>query len=115
MNQQFWHHADTLVKSSQIVIDRPKGSLYSEVPAMEYPLDFGFLDDQKGEGKGVEVWVGSTRERKVVGAIVTRDLKGDAVIKLLIGCTEEDGAIALAVLQRQDAGAQLEWRPVVKQ
>ncbi|HLO03063.1 MAG TPA: inorganic pyrophosphatase, partial [Symbiobacteriaceae bacterium] len=91
MNQQFWHHADTLVKASQIVIDREQGSLFSEVPAVAYPLDLGFLDDMKGEGKGVEVWVGSTRERKVTGAIVTRDAMGDAVIKLLIGCTEEDG------------------------
>lgn len=115
MNQNFWHHADTLVKSSQIVIEKEKGSLYSEVPAVEFPLDLGFLDDMKGEGKGVEVWVGSTRERKVTGAIVTCDAKGDAVIKLLIGCTEEDGALALAFHQKQDPGAQVDWRPAVKE
>lgn len=110
MNQNFWHHADTLVKSSQIVIDKEKGSLYSEVPPVAYPLEFGFLDDMKGQGKGVEVWVGSTRERKVVGAIVTKDLKGDSAIKLLIGATEEDGQAALAFHKRLDPGAALDWR-----
>lgn len=110
MNQNFWHHADTLVKASQIVIEQEKGSLYSEVPPVQYPLEFGFLDDMKGEGKGVEVWVGSTRERKVVGAIVTRDAKGDSAIKLLIGATEEDAQAALSFYKRLDPGAVLDWR-----
>lgn len=109
MNQQFWHHADTLVKSSQIVVDKPKGSLFSEVPAVEYPLDFGFLDDTKS-GKGVEVWVGSTRERKVVGAVITKDQIRDQAVKLLIGCTPEDAEVALAFHKRQDPGAVLDWR-----
>lgn len=110
MNHNFWYHAETQLKSSQIVVEKEKGSLYSEVPPVSYPLEFGFLDDMKGEGKGAEVWVGSTRERKVDGAILTANAMGDQVVKLLIGCTEADGQAALAFHKRLDPGALLEWR-----
>jgi inorganic pyrophosphatase len=112
MNFKFWYHADKLVASSQIVIDRPKGSQHPVHAEIVYPLDYGYLDATTGgDGKGVDVWVGSLKKRQVTGAIITVDLqKRDSEVKLLIDCTPEEGEAALQVHQTGDQGAQLVWR-----
>lgn len=112
MNFQFWHHADKLVESSQIIIDRPKGSSHPKFAEIVYPLDYGYLQGTTGgDGQGVDCWVGAARERKVTGAIITVDLqKRDSEVKLLIGLTREEAEIALQVHQTDSQGAQLVWR-----
>ena len=90
----FWSAIDRLVESSEIVIDRPKGSAHPRYPDYIYPLDYGYLKGTSSmDGGGIDVWVGSGG--KVVDAIVcTVDLvKKDSEIKLLIGCTEEEKKI----------------------
>lgn len=112
MNYMFWYHADQLVKSSQIIIDRPKGSSHPVRAEIVYPLDYGYLDDTTGgDGKGVDCWIGSLGQRQVTGAIITVDLhKRDSEVKLLIDCTPEEAELALATHQKGDQGAQLVWR-----
>lgn len=109
MNFQFWYHADKLLKMSQIVVEKEKGSLLSEVPRIEYPLDYGYLDDGKGEGRGSECWIGSTGKRDVVGAILLPGVVSGEV-KLLIGCTQADAELAHEFHTKQEPGALLEWR-----
>jgi inorganic pyrophosphatase len=89
---QFWSRLDDLIKSSEIVIDRPKGAAHDKYSEIIYPLDYGYLKGTTGgDGDGIDVWVGSAKHKKLVAVAGTVDIKKrDAEIKLLIGCTEED-------------------------
>ncbi len=88
----FWTAVETLVASSKLVIDRPKGSHHPRFPTIEYPLDYGYLENTRSmDGGGIDIWVGSIPSRKVVGIMCTIDLaKKDSEMKILLGCTEED-------------------------
>ena len=95
----FWTLADELVARSEIVIDRPRGSRHPAWPERVYPLPYGHLSGTNaGDGAGIDLWRDNLPESRVTGAIVTIDLlKGDAEIKLLVGCTEIEAAEALAM------------------
>lgn len=90
-NENFWNTLDELVNSSEIIIDRPKGSTHPRFPTFIYPVDYGYLKDTSSmDGAGIDVWVGSN-EKKVDAIMCTVDLmKRDSEIKILIGCTEEE-------------------------
>ncbi len=61
----FWANLDTLVASSSICVDRPKGTAHPEYPAHIYPLDYGYLEDTRaGDGGGIDVWIGSLPDRQ---------------------------------------------------
>lgn len=93
-DDEFWNALDKLVCSSEIVIDRPKGSVHPKYPGFIYRVDYGYLKNTTSmDGAGIDVWVGSG-ERKIDAIICTVDLmKKDSEIKILIGCTEEEKAI----------------------
>ena len=88
----FWTLLDRLVDQSEIVIDRPKGSIHPRFPDYVYPLDYGYLKGTSSmDGDGIDVWIGSGEVRQVVGVICTVDLlKRDSEIKILLGCTGEE-------------------------
>jgi len=88
----FWVAVDTIVGSSEIVIDRPKGSHHPHFPSIVYPVDYGYLANTRSmDGGGIDVWAGSLDRTKVVGIICTVDLqKRDSEIKVLLGCTAEE-------------------------
>ena len=90
-DNEFWEALDELVKTSEIVIDRPKGSLHPKYPDFIYEVDYGYLKDTSSmDGAGIDVWVG-TAEKTVDAIICIVDLiKKDSEIKILIGCTEEE-------------------------
>ncbi|MCC8073121.1 MAG: inorganic pyrophosphatase [Clostridiales bacterium] len=94
MNDEFWNALDELVKQSEIVIDRPKGSAHPRFPDFIYKVDYGYLKDTASmDGDGIDVWVG-TDEKKIDAVICIVDLmKKDSEIKILIGCTEEEKQI----------------------
>ena len=89
---EFWSALDKLVESSEIIIDRPRGSAHPRFPHCIYPLDYGYLENTSSmDGGGIDVWRGSHPEQKLNALICTVDLmKGDSEIKLLLGCTEEE-------------------------
>ena len=91
MNFEFWEAIDKLIEESEIVIDRPKGSLHPKYPQTVYEVSYGYLKNTKSmDGSGIDVWVGSGT-KKVVGIICTVDLlKRDSEIKILIGCNEQE-------------------------
>lgn len=93
-NPAFWDALDELVRSSEIVIDRPRGAAHPRYPHMIYRVDYGYLKDTASmDGSGIDVWVG-TGERIVDAVMCVVDLlKRDSEIKLLIGCTEEEKQI----------------------
>lgn len=44
-NIEFWNAVDELVNSSEIVIDRPKGTSHPKYPDFIYRVDYGYLKD----------------------------------------------------------------------
>ena len=90
---QFWSALDTLVRQSEIVIDRPRGSAHPRYPDFVYPVDYGYLKSTASmDGGGIDVWLG-TGDGGVNAVICIVDLlKKDSEIKILIGCTREETA-----------------------
>ncbi len=94
MNDEFWNALDELVKNSEIIIDRPKGTAHPKFPDFIYKVDYGYLKETTAmDGGGIDVWVG-TGEKKIDAIVVIVDLmKKDSEIKILIGCTDEEKQI----------------------
>ena len=92
MKDDFWEYLQTLVGSSQIMIDRPKGSTHHRYPGSKFPVDYGYLDGTSSiDSGGVDIWVGSLGEKKVVGALCTVDLlKRDTELKIIYDCTTDE-------------------------
>ena len=92
MNQDFWARLDELIASSEIVIDRPKGTAHQRFPDLIFPLDYGYLKDTVGgDGNEIDVWLGTAGHRTLTAIACTVDsLKKDAEIKLIIGCTDAE-------------------------
>jgi coenzyme F420-0:L-glutamate ligase/coenzyme F420-1:gamma-L-glutamate ligase len=89
---EFWGYLDRLVAESRLVVDRPKGSQHPRYPSLIYPLDYGYLEGTTTvDGGGIDLWLGSLPERNLDAVMMTVDLyKRDAVIKLLLGCTDQE-------------------------
>jgi inorganic pyrophosphatase len=92
MNGDFWVYMMRLVDTNEIEIDRPKGSTHKRFVNGTYPVDYGFLHGTTSiDSDGVDIWVGSLGEHKVVGALCTIDLyKRDTELKILYDCTDEE-------------------------
>jgi inorganic pyrophosphatase len=90
MNEDFWVYLQQLVEMSEIEIDRLKGSTHQRDTTGTYPVSYGFLKGTTSLDKGgVDIWVGSLGEKKVVGALCTVDLyKRDTELKIIYDCTE---------------------------
>lgn len=93
-NNDFWRALDSLVDNSEIVIDRPKGTVHPKYPDFIYKVDYGYLKNTSSmDGAGIDVWIGSG-EKKIDAIMCIVDLmKRDSEIKILIGCTEEEKQI----------------------
>ncbi len=90
LSEQFWTYLDALIRSAELVVDRPKGSPHPRFPSIAYPLDYGYLKGTlSGDGKELDVWRGSLVEGRLDAVVCTVDLlKKDVEVKLLLGCTE---------------------------
>jgi len=102
--QDFWTAADNLVASSNIVIDRPKGTRHPKFPDILYGVDYGYLENTVSpDGGGIDVWKGSLADERLDALIATVDLmKKDSEIKLLIGCTEAEKRMILSFHNESD-------------
>ena len=92
MGRNFWTRLDELMATSEIVIDRPKGTKHPKAPDLVFPVDYGYLKDTVGgDGNEIDVWSGTAGHRQLTAIACTVDTqKRDAEIKLIIGCTEEE-------------------------
>jgi inorganic pyrophosphatase len=88
----FWTRLDHLIASSEIVIDRPKGSIQPRYPDIIYPFDYGYLKDTSGgDGDEIDICRGTLDDDRLTAIICTIDTtKRDTEIKLIIGCTKND-------------------------
>ena len=109
----FWSILDDLAAASEIVVDRPQGSVHPRQPDMIYPLDYGYLaGTTAGDGDGIDVWLGSLPEQSVTGIACTADAhKRDAEIKLLLGCTAAEMAAVGRFLNSHGLGCTVFSRP----
>ena len=92
MKTLFWSRLDELIKTSEIVIDGPKGTPHPRYPDLIFPLDYGYLKGTTGgDGDGIDLWIGTAEHKKLTAIAGTIDMKKrDGEIKLLIGCTDDD-------------------------
>lgn len=88
----FWQKLDTLLLSSALKIDRPKGSPHFKYANHIYPVDYGYLADTTGSDQSpIDVFKGSRNTSRIEAMAVSADiLNRDCEAKLLIGCTEEE-------------------------
>lgn len=92
MDHEFWSAIDKLVAESEIVIDRPKGSVHPRYPDFVYKADYGYLKNTASmDGGGIDLWLGTEPNQAADAVMCIIDLtKRDSEIKLLIGCTEKE-------------------------
>lgn len=95
----FWESLDTLIATSEIVIDRPKGTRHPTFTEFIYPLDYGYLRNTSAmDNGGIDIWVGTGACQQVTAIVCTVDMgKRDAEIKLLYACTPEEQQIIYTV------------------
>jgi F420 biosynthesis protein FbiB-like protein len=100
MLPEFWDTLDRLVADTAVTIDRPRGSAHPHYPSLIYPLDYGYLEGTTTvDGGDLDLFVGSLPERRLDALALTVDLtQRDAEIKLLLGCTPDEQAVALDFL-----------------
>jgi inorganic pyrophosphatase len=106
-DSEFWLALDRLVATSNLIIDRPKGSPHPRHATFRYPMDYGYLQGTKSpDGYGIDVWIGSLKVQSpaahtVTGIIAAVDAdKRDAEFKLLLNCTPAEAQIAFAAHNR---------------
>ena len=92
MNLDFWDFLQKLVTSSEIVIDRPRGSTHHRYPQGSYPVDYGYLHGTTSQdGGGVDIWVGTLGHHQVTGVLCCVDLlKKDSELKIIYDCTKDE-------------------------
>ena len=112
MQQDFWHALQQLVNTHAVVIDRPLGFQHRRNPAWVYPMNYGYLEGTRsGDGKGIDVWLGSGDPATIAGFLEVVDLrKREMEVKLLLGCTEDEIEVA-RTFQQQVGMAVLLLRP----
>lgn len=91
---QFFATLDELVRTSSIVIDRPRSVVHPRIPHAVYPVDYGYLAGTNGgDGDGIDIFVGTDTDMGVNAVLLTADTeKRDAEIKLLLNCTPNETA-----------------------
>lgn len=94
-DKAFWGMLDELVKSSEIIIDRPKGTRHPRYKDFLYEVDYGYLENTTSmDGGGIDVWRGTDDNQEIDAIMCTVDLtKRDSEIKILIGCTDTEKEI----------------------
>ena len=80
------------MEQSEIIIDRPKGSVHPVHPDFIYQVDYGFLRNTSSmDREGIDISAGSDPTAGIDAILCTVDLlKRDSEIKILLDCTEEE-------------------------
>ena len=101
LNNEFWKALDQLVQTSEIIIDRPKGSVHPKYPDFLYPVDYGYLQNTSSmDGEGIDLWSGTGGSQVNAILCIVDLLKRDSEIKLLLGCTGTEIESIRKVLHR---------------
>lgn len=103
-NALFWQKLDSLFFSSELAIDRKKHTSHPTYANLIYPVDYGYLKDALSmDNEGIDVFVGSKKNRQIEGLVVALDIvKKDIEVKLLYGCNEDEISDILLFLNQTD-------------
>ena len=103
-NALFWQKVDTLVLSSSIEIDYPKGSKHKQFTNLVYPVDYGYLTDTiDPAGDPIHIYQGSKKTNRVDALVISADiLWEDCVVKFLLGCDEKETLAIMEFLNQTD-------------
>ncbi|MDX8143733.1 inorganic pyrophosphatase [Lentzea sp. BCCO 10_0061] len=106
---EFFEALDELVRTSDVVVDRPRGTAHPRYQEVVYPLDHGYLRGTTGgDGNGVDVFAGTARGAGVVGVLLTADVgKRDAEVKILLDCAPDEAELAREFLAALGIGGHL--------
>ena len=90
MKPNFWDFLQALVDTRPVVIDRSKMSSHTRYPDSTSPVDYWYLAGTTSmDSGGVDVWVGSLKDERVVSALCIVDLlKKDTELKIVMDCTK---------------------------
>ena len=73
-NALFWQKVDTLVLSSSIEIDYPKGSKHKQFTNLVYPVDYGYLTDTiDPAGDPIHIYQGSKKNNRVDALVISAE------------------------------------------
>ena len=87
----FWVSLEEIIKSSSILIDRPKGTAHPRYSSFIYPVDYGYLEGTTSmDGGGIDVWRGTGNNGFDSILCVVDEIKKDSEIKILINCSEKE-------------------------
>ncbi|BAK36769.1 hypothetical protein MLP_37550 [Microlunatus phosphovorus NM-1] len=88
-SEPFFEALVHLVQTSEVVIDRPRGTTHPRIPNAIYPVDYGYLEGtMSADGDGIDVFVGTDGSAGVVAILLTVDrAKRDTEVKVLLNCT----------------------------
>jgi inorganic pyrophosphatase len=87
----FWVSLEEIIKSSSIIIDRPKGTAHPRYSSFIYPVDYGYLEGTTSmDGGGIDVWRGTGNNGFDSILCVVDGIKKDSEIKILINCSEKE-------------------------
>jgi len=101
-NAYFWQKIDSLCLTGDIKITYPKGSSHQVYHNIIYPVDFGSLFVLNDDGDGIKCFKGTAGSECRSVAISANLLDKNVVVKLLIGCTEEEEELILEFLNQTD-------------
>lgn len=103
-NALFWQKVDTLVLSSTVKIEYPKGSKHKQYPNLIYPVDYCTLSDTTDPmGDQIHLYKGTNKTKRVDALVISVDiLKKDCVVKLLMGCDEAETLAIMQFLNQTD-------------
>ncbi len=92
VSENFWRHLQQLVETSEIIIDRPRGSTHPCYPGYVHPVDYGHLKNTSStDGSEIDIWVGSSGTERVEGILCIVDMdKQDSEIKILFSCNGDE-------------------------
>ena len=101
-NAYFWQKLDTLFLSSDLIINRPKGSTHPKYHNLVYPVNYGYLKEESLKDH-IGCYKGSVNTYSVTALVLCAEiLKKDIEAKLLIGCTPEEEREILEFLNQTD-------------
>lgn len=108
MDDDLWRSWERIIAEQGVIIDRPMGTTHPRFAEMIYPVDYGYLKNTiGGDGKEIDIFVGST-DLGLVGLLATQDAaKGDREIKLLWNLTNDEIEAVAAFLNRETMTASL--------
>ena len=103
-NVFFWQKLDTLLLSSEVVIERKKATAHPKYANLIYPVDYGYFSETiSSDSSEVDLFKGTKKGSTVESIIVAVDiLKKDVEVKVLLGCTKEEELEILRFLNQTD-------------